>query len=1155
MPYKNNKLVLPQEIYATQLKKINAVALSQREIDIIACILSGRSAKGTAHFLSISFRTVQVHTYNAMKKLECTSRESMIALIERSDQFIQLKEYYLSLLTYGTFQKCLKEVAKLGNGHGLTCLVVYWQTNGSTFFNHLKTHLTLAGISVLLEGREKDQSLSQLIQEAPRDAYTIYAISPVLLNELQELDNGIVTQPSQDALERLNNILLLLPEREESKEIPKDFSGVSYINTNEHKNYYLLVFEILKKLHPHANLNSIFENFKQQCEFSSESLENKYFQKKVEAEKGPSLSFLKKGFLEEKKWYFLILFIIAMSALGLEFFLPKGENELKVAHTITKQLESPVRSDLILPSTSTLLYRPDLMRQIDDKFKKQGNGIQTVALVGIGGSGKTTLAREYARSQKEPVIWEMNAETHSSLMESFENLASGLSRTEEDKGLLRELNDINKPSEREKKIVGFVKGRLKLRPNWFLIYDNVEKFTDIQKYFPLDPETWGQGRVLLTTQDSTIQNHKQVDSVIFLRELDVAQKLNLFIQIISNGEDAQAPSIQTEETKSFLEKIPPFPLDISIAAYYIKATGIWPEKYVEHLNEYGKDFASMEENLLKELGDYTRTRYSIITLSLDHLIKAHTEFADLLFFISLLNSQNIPRSLLRKYKNDAVVDNFVYHLKKYSLITNETLPTLATSAFSIHRSTQKIILEYLSNKLSIANKKHLINSIVKILENYSMEAVAEENFDKMLLFATHGETFLNHTNLLTEKDKIIISGELSHVSYMLSQDLKKFMQITEKYITQLKSHEAQDDYLLARLLSYLGICYWREGDFKKSQSLLEQSTKIYMKNADIGFLQVAQALVYLGMAYTQQDYGKKAQNALEQSISLYYTHGYQNRIETAFALTKLGELQLRMGQCQMAQDSLLRSIDIYKKNEAEGCTKAGWAFFIYSCVLLSIEEFEKAKIYGEQAYSIYKKHYSENAIFLGAGLRELGSLYSALNEFQQAQPLLKKSLQIYSTGLGDDNIKTLWALYAIGNNYRRMGKQKEAKEILNICLKKFEVLCGRNSLDVGLSLHGLGRIALAEESDESATNYLQESRKIFQTIKTFNLFLVCEDLAELYLKKSKIAYSKKECDQSRIYKKQAVAYLFEAFDFLNKNFPMNSKPYVRIREKLKKLEE
>ena len=35
MPYKNNTLVLPQEIYETQLKKINAAALSQREIDII----------------------------------------------------------------------------------------------------------------------------------------------------------------------------------------------------------------------------------------------------------------------------------------------------------------------------------------------------------------------------------------------------------------------------------------------------------------------------------------------------------------------------------------------------------------------------------------------------------------------------------------------------------------------------------------------------------------------------------------------------------------------------------------------------------------------------------------------------------------------------------------------------------------------------------------------------------------------------------------------------------------------------------------------------------------------------------------------------------------------------------------------------------------
>ena len=36
---------------------------------------------------------------------------------------------------------------------------------------------------------------------------------------------------------------------------------------------------------------------------------------------------------------------------------------------------------------------------------------QTVALVGLGGSGKTTLAHQYANKQKANIVWEINAES------------------------------------------------------------------------------------------------------------------------------------------------------------------------------------------------------------------------------------------------------------------------------------------------------------------------------------------------------------------------------------------------------------------------------------------------------------------------------------------------------------------------------------------------------------------------------------------------------------------------------------------------------------------------------------------------------------------------------------------------------------------------
>jgi DNA-binding CsgD family transcriptional regulator len=52
------------EIYSKCLYEIRNINFTQREIDIIGCILHNRGKKKIASLLSISHRTVSVHTYN-----------------------------------------------------------------------------------------------------------------------------------------------------------------------------------------------------------------------------------------------------------------------------------------------------------------------------------------------------------------------------------------------------------------------------------------------------------------------------------------------------------------------------------------------------------------------------------------------------------------------------------------------------------------------------------------------------------------------------------------------------------------------------------------------------------------------------------------------------------------------------------------------------------------------------------------------------------------------------------------------------------------------------------------------------------------------------------------------------------------------------------
>lgn len=111
-------------------------------------------------------------------------------------------------------------------------------------------------------------------------------------------------------------------------------------------------------------------------------------------------------------------------------------------------------------------------------------------------------------------------------------------------------------------------------------------------------------------------------------------------------------------------------------------------------------------------------------------MEAHKDFGDLLLFICLLDSQDIPRDLLEFYKNEVTASNFFITSKKYSLITDKHQSLLAGKTISLHESTQKIGLTYLTKLLDLEKNPHWQQEISTVLEKYSAEAIEREGIIK-----------------------------------------------------------------------------------------------------------------------------------------------------------------------------------------------------------------------------------------------------------------------------------------------------------------------------------------------------------------------------------------------------------------------------------------
>src|SRR6266851_4038177 len=135
---------------------------------------------------------------------------------------------------------------------------------------------------------------------------------------------------------------------------------------------------------------------------------------------------------------------------------------------------------------SVLAGREDLLAELDIRLTGgDGSEPRTVALCGLGGAGKTSVALEYAHRHLAEVqaAWQLAAEDPAVLAAGFGELAAELGA--------RDLFDTRNP-------VASVHGMLAAFPaEWLLIFDNVPDRASVQAFLP----PAGPGRVLITSQN------------------------------------------------------------------------------------------------------------------------------------------------------------------------------------------------------------------------------------------------------------------------------------------------------------------------------------------------------------------------------------------------------------------------------------------------------------------------------------------------------------------------------------------------------------------------------------------------------------------------------------------------------------------------------
>ncbi|KAL8366542.1 hypothetical protein RB595_010412 [Gaeumannomyces hyphopodioides] len=711
-----------------------------------------------------------------------------------------------------------------------------------------------------------------------------------------------------------------------------------------------------------------------------------------------------------------------------------GDIKFNVYHTAPETPPQPFAS-IPFSRDADFVGRGDVLAQLRQRCSEPAS---RMALVGLGGIGKSQLAIEFAHRKAEEsaedwIFW-IHAGTQARVEEGFQAIADILKLPGRDQP------NANIPQLAYSWLSNKQNGR------WTIILDsaddkdvlyeasNSREGKPLANYLPQSPN----GSFVITTRNQNLARRLtgNIKNIIEIGPMVLADALLLLEKRLGSFSNP-------DKAKSLVEALDFVPLAISQAAAYIQARS--PMSSVEkYFAEFLKGERKQGQLLGYDAGEFRRdgaASNAILTtwqISFEHIRSQRPSAADLLSLMSFFDRQGIVLSLLKPANaedmqqdsgsksdssSDEVDNGFeddVTMLRDFCLVAI----TEDGSALGMHALVQLCTRMWLRRKDGLKDnfKRQLVKRMAAAFPTggYSNWEQCRQLFAHVKAAADHGP--------VEEETKEWANLMYNGGWYALSQGQYEVAKRMARKAQRSNEKRKDDEWTLAST-NVLAEVYLRKGLWAKAESLRVQVMETCKTKLGVDHPSTLTSMANLASTFWNQGRWQEAEKLGVEVMETRKTKLGVDHPDTLTSMANLASTYRNQGRWQEAEKLFVKVMETRKTKLGVDHPSTLTSMANLASTYSNQGRWQEAEKLGVEVMETSKTKLGVDHPDTLTSMANLASTYSNQGWWQEAEKLEVKVMETRKTKLGVDHPDTLTSMANLASTFWNQGRRQEAEKL------------------------------------------------------------------------------------------------------------------------------